>query len=59
MSGGDKLGRDQANLQLRYLIKVPKHIAAELLPDREILSVADVEAAAAKFRDAPSHWLSK
>jgi hypothetical protein len=60
---GDKLSRYQATLQLMHLIKQRKDVCEALLPDREILSVADVEAAAATYREnkaaASNHWLNK
>jgi hypothetical protein len=58
----DKLNRYQATLQLMHLIKKPKYVAENLLPDdRTIYKVADVEAAAAKYRANPTneHWFYK
>jgi hypothetical protein len=64
-----KLSRQQAVMQLMHLIKQPKHVAENLLPDREILTVSDVETAAAKYREdkmanqvegpQKPHWLHR
>jgi len=51
----DKLTRYQATLQLMNLIKTSKADAQSLLPDLEILSLDDVEKAAADFRARKSH----
>lgn len=50
-----KLSRYQATLQLMNLIKTSKADAESLLPDLEIMTVADVEKAAADYRARKSH----